>query len=305
MHLIVWLTGGKGFIGSHLIDELEKVPSIEIYCLENKEIPLPQITRTESNPVFIALNFNDKAHLSWLGSSGEVPKPTNLLLLGWGKVDDPDSIDHQIKNVESTFLLYRAVPKTRLQKVIFFGSIDEYGSRLNGIAEGDHALPPISRYALGKSLASKKLRDLSHSLNINYQHLYVSNVYGSRQRPSALLNKMMDSDSFTFKGGNYFRDYLHVTNLCQITVSLLNSKSTLDTNVGSGVSTHSYDYVRMAWKVMSKDPLLLNFDEPEFRNISEAKYLNISRLRSQIPFDLKIDDIYLGLTKTVSGLNSR
>jgi hypothetical protein len=56
---------------------------------------------------------------------------------------------------------------------------------------------------------------------------------------------------------------------------------------------------------MSKDPLLLNFDEPEFRNINEAKYLNISRLISQIPVDLKIDDIYSGLAKTVSELNSK
>lgn len=297
---ILWLTGGHGFIGSHLINKLSKDYSLKVYCLENKQIAFPQVIRTESGRTCVSLNFKDKNHLSWLTNSSDVQKPNYLLLLGWSAVNYPTSTVHQTENVESTFLIYEATPKTLLRKVLFFGSIDEYGSRLNEIEEGDVAIPPIYEYAKGKTLVGKKLKELSLALNIDFQHLFISNVYGSRQRPTSLLNCMMKSDSFTFSGGNYYRDYLHVTDLCEIIRSLLYTKSSLDLNVGSGVATHSYDFVRMAWKLMSKDPLRLNFIEPEFRHTSNEKRLNISRLKAQIPTELEIDDIQSGLIKTVS-----
>lgn len=116
---ILWLTGGHGFIGSHLINKLSKDYSLKVYCLENKQIAFPQVIRTESGRTCVSLNFKDKNHLSWLTNSSDVQKPNYLLLLGWSAVNYPTSTVHQTENVESTFLIYEATPKTLLRKVLF------------------------------------------------------------------------------------------------------------------------------------------------------------------------------------------
>ena len=298
----IWLTGGRGFIGSHLVEKLTERNFSNVTCLVNQNVGDPGVRHISERITQVFINFENLKHLIWLSASPLLIEPNYLLLAGWGDVGHPNLIAHETENVSSVVNLFSSIPKTHLKKTIFFGSIDEYGNRCGCISEDTPPIPPLSIYAKGKTLASSKLNEIANCTNLEIQHCYISNVYGPRQRKSTLLSQMKNSDSFKFSGENYYRDYIYVENLVDIILFLIQSDSNYKVNIGSGVSTHCYDYVRTAWRLMNKNPDNLSFSYPEIRDLSQEKFFDISRIQSLISNNVEIDSIDSGLIKTVARL---
>lgn len=298
----IWLTGGHGFIGSHLVEKLTERKFLNVTCLVNQSISDPAVKQLSEHITQVFINFENLKHLIWLSTSPLLIEPNYVLLAGWKNVGHPNLITHEIENVTSVVNLFNSIPKSHLKKTIFFGSIDEYGSRVGCIREDEPSIPPLSNYAKGKTLASSKLNEIANSFNLEIQHCYISNVYGPRQREVTMLHQMKKSESFRFSGENYYRDYIFVENLVDIILLLLKSDSSCKVNVGSGISTHCYDYVRTAWRLMNKNPKNLSFSHPEIRDFSREKFFDISRMQSLTSNNVKIDSIERGLMKTVARL---
>lgn len=296
---VVWLTGGSGFIGSHLSKKLIATGTKKIFLLSNKNTSRPSLTQFDDQIDRIEINYQDMRHLNWLLNNARIAKPAYLIMAGWGSVGDPDSILHQSSNVTSTTNLFNAVPKEELRKAIFFGSIDEYGKRFGRIEESHVSVLPISSYAIGKSIAARKLEILAKQSRISMQHCLISNVYGPNQRDETLLPQMKKATHFEFRGESYYRDYIYVGDLTKILTTLLTSDCSGRLNIGSGKTTHCFDFARKAWALMGKNPKNLTFIHPEVQDESLMKCFNISRLRSQLPKDMTICGIEFGLAKTV------
>lgn len=298
----IWITGGSGFIGSNICKILTKKPIKNLICFENKRVAEPSILRLDHRVNQVLLDFGNSQHLKWLRDTPTFTKPNYLLLVGWGSTGNPDLNLHQTENVASVVEFFEAVPKTSLRKVIFFGSIDEYGRRLGQINENDIPLPPFTSYAIGKAVAGKKLAELASKHKVSFQHCQISNVYGPGQREETLLPQIRKASSFKFSGESYFRDYIFVDDLINIVSVLLISDISSRVNIGSGISTHCFDFVRIAWDLMGKDPQKLSFTHPEIRDESLKKCFDISRLNEMVPRTLTINSVESGIRQTVSKL---
>ena len=298
----VWLTGSTGFVGTHILDGLISRKIKHVTLLSHKNLARPSLSRISGQINQVLLDFDNKHHLSWINDCKLLTDPNYLILNGWGQVNDPDSKSHLVENVLSTTGLFNGVPKSDLEKVIFVGSIEEYGKRYGQLKEGEPSKPPINAYAEGKSLASFELAKAAETTNTPMQHCFVSNVYGPRQRDETLLPQLKRASSFTFSGQSYYRDYIFVADLVAVFLELLQSNVSSSVNIGSGVSTHCYDFVKTAWRLLGKDPSKLSFKHPELRDKTMMKCFDISRLMEIMPASFILNDIESGLMKTVKNL---
>ena len=298
----IWLTGGRGFIGSHLVAKITERKFSNVTCLISQNISDPVVKRISEHITQVFINFENLKHLIWLSTSPLLIEPNYVLLAGWKNVVHPNLTAHETENVASVVNLFSSIPKSHLKKTIFFGSIDEYGDQFGRIREDEPPISPLSNYAKGKTLASLKLNEIANSFNLEIQHCYISNVYGPGQREVTMLPQMKKSKSFRFGGENYYRDYIFVENLVDIILLLLKSDLSFKVNVGSGVSTHCYDFARTAWRLMNKNPEDLSFSYPEIRDLSQEKFFDLSRMQSLTSSNVEIDSIERGLMKTVAQL---
>ena len=298
----VWLTGSTGFIGSHIFEGLISRKIKHVTLLSSENLVRPTVSRISKQISQVLLDFENEHHLSWIDGCKLLTDPNYLILNGWGHVANPNSKTHLVENVICTEGLFNAVPKSKLQKVIYLGSIDEYGTQYGKIKESDTPIPPLSNYAIGKSLASIKLIEAAKKTKTPIQHCFVSNVYGPRQRDETLLPQLKRADSFTFSGESYYRDYIFVEDLVAVLLELLQSRASSAVNIGSGVSTHCYDFVETAWRLLGKNPSKLSFKHPELRDETMMKCFDISRLKEIMPDSLLLNDIASGLMKTVKML---
>lgn len=295
----VWLTGGLGFIGTRLTQHLLAKGALVTIFSSQKDLLSPTLTQLDKRLFKIAVDFESASHLDWLSLNLNFSKPTHIIMAGWTAVGDPNSILHHNSNVTSSTNFFNLVPKEKLQKTIFFGSIDEYGERLGLIKESDLPIPPISSYAIAKTKAARELSLLAKQFKTSMQHCLISNVYGPGQRGGTLLPQMKNSEQFIFQGESYYRDYIFIDDLRNIVLELLFVERNDDVNIGSGISTHCFDFARIAWAKMGKDPHKLSFVHPEVREESMMKCFNIAKLKELLPETLRFNGIGSGLTKTM------
>jgi len=292
----VWLTGSNGFIGTNLKKQFITERINRLVLLSHRKIAKPKEIQIDHSIYSIEMNFGDSNHFDLL--SGNLLQPHYLIMNGWAEVANPESKIHQGANVFQTEALFNTISKENLVKVVFLGSIDEYGNQFGLIDEEDTPVHPLSSYAIGKIAASHRLEQLAAQSKTCLLHLLVSNVYGPNQREETLLPQMKKCVQFAFSGKSYYRDYIFVEDLTKIVTQLLTIDFCGRLNVGSGEATHSFDFARKAWALMGKSLDKLSFDYPEVRDTSMIQCLNISKLKGLLGKNLKINGIESGLTKT-------
>ena len=117
---------------------------------------------------------------------------------------------------------------------------------------------PISFYGLSK-LTSEKFMENYTKKGLKYTSLRLFNVYGPNQNMNNLkqgmisiyLKQIIDNSSIIIKGsGERYRDFIHVNDVVEIIIKILNKKSTINQliNIGTGVKTKVKDVI----KILSK-----------------------------------------------------
>ena len=244
MYKTCLLLGGKGFIGSHLVEMLlANNFSVRVFDREGSENLIPsnllnQIEMidgdfSDSNKLATALEGCDICfHLI----STTLPKTSN----------DTPIYDLQ-SNVLSTVNMLDISRKVGLKKIVFLSS----GGTVYGIPkylpiDEAHPTDPLCSYGIGK-LAIEKYLELYRSLyGIDYAVLRVSNPYGERQRLTAaqgavavFLGKALHKQKITIWGdGSVARDYIYVGDLIASLLTVMNySGKQRIFNIGSGSPT--------------------------------------------------------------------
>ncbi len=224
------VTGGAGFIGSHVVDEYIKAGH-EVIVIDNLK------TGKREN-----LNPNAKFYLIDIRAE-EVEK-----ILKYEKVDIVNHHAAQISvpestkdpvydlsvNVEGTINLLKASVKAEVKKFIFIST----GGAIYGEAEDypfkeDTYPHPESPYAVSKLSAENYVKYFYYSYGLPYTILRYANVYGPRQIPqgeagviSIFVEKMLrdeDVQIFTYPDDDYgmIRDYVYVKDVSKANVLAL------------------------------------------------------------------------------------
>jgi UDP-glucuronate 4-epimerase len=219
------VTGGAGFIGSHLCERLLQaghgVWALDdlnpFYDVAIKQGNLREIAKAGKPFTFIQGDITDPACLEKLFASVPFDQIVHLAARAGVRPSLQEPALYQRVNVEGTTLLLEAARRHSVKKITLASSSSVYGinSRVP-FTESDPISSPISPYSASK-LAGEALGHVYHHLyGMDVVMLRFFTVYGPRQRPDLAIHKfarLIDAGKPipVFGDGASARDYTYVT----------------------------------------------------------------------------------------------
>ena len=287
------VTGGAGFIGSHLTEKLHQ-NNIEVLVVDNL------LTGKKEN--LLSLDLENTIY-------GDVGSEETLKII---KNFNPDvcfhlaaqssvviSVEDPLLDFEHNLLqpvqLIKTLLETDCKQFIFTSS----GGTIFGepevipTSEDDYAGEPASPYGLAKKQLIELIEVMMQNETMSYSILNLSNVYGPRQDPhgeagvmSIFTGKLMNNETPTIYGdGKQTRDYVYVLDVVDALIKSAETDDNLFLNIGTGVETSVNELVSILSQKISWD------GEPEYAPKREGELLrsvlNNERAKSQIGWEPK------------------
>ena len=221
----VLVTGGAGFIGSHLVDSLLR-DGHRVTVLENFDEFYPRATKERNiaahrhNPLW-RLVEGDLRDLESLRTqmAGDFDAIVHLAAKAGVRPSIQDPIGYQEVNVRGTQNLLELAREWGVRQFVFSSSSSVYGVNPRvPWREEDADLRPISPYASTKLSGEFLGHVYSHLYGIRFIALRLFTVYGPRQRPDLAIHKfaqlMRDGRPIPFYGdGTTRRDYTFIDDI--------------------------------------------------------------------------------------------
>jgi len=236
----ILVTGGLGFIGSHIVDELindNKVIIIDDKSsgkIENLKYP------NHENLTLIEENLNT-ANLD------EILNGTDYVFHLAAMASVPLSVDNPIKcnevNVNATVKLLNACKNNNIKKIVFSSSSAVYGNNTNMPLKETEPLNPTSPYASSKASCELYLQSFYESYGLNYTVLRYFNVFGPKQDknsqyaaviPNFISELLENGQPVIYGDGEQTRDFIFVKDIVKANISACESDYNGIVNVASG-----------------------------------------------------------------------
>jgi UDP-glucuronate 4-epimerase len=216
------VTGGAGFIGSHLVDSL-LADGWHVTVFDNFDpfydpaLKEANVAPLRANPSFTLVrgDVRDTRAIEALGSS-RYDVIVHLAARVAVRPSITDPVGYQDVNVTGTQLLLELARRTGTRQFVFASSSSVYGVNPRvPWSEEDHVLQPISPYASTKVGGELLGHVYSHLYGMRFVALRFFTVYGPRQRPDLAVHKfaklMLAGQPIpVFGDGRTRRDYTFV-----------------------------------------------------------------------------------------------
>ncbi len=287
------VTGGAGFIGSHLAETLHQ-NNVEVLVVDNL------LTGKKEN--LLSLDLENTIY-------GDVGSEETLKFI---KTFNPDvcfhlaaqssvviSVEDPLLDFEHNLLqpvqLIKTLLETDCKQFIFTSS----GGTIFGepevipTSEDDYAGEPASPYGLAKKKLNELIEVMLQNETMSYSILNLSNVYGPRQDPhgeagvmSIFTGKLINNETPTIYGdGKQTRDYVYVLDVVDALIKSSQTDDNLFLNIGTGVETSVNELVSILSQKISWD------GEPEYAPRREGELLrsvlNNERAKGEIGWEPK------------------
>ena len=269
----VVVTGGAGFIGSHVVDNLlergAEVVAIDSFDpFYDPSVKRENIAAALRNPSFRLLegDIRDVERLDV--ALGDVPYHSIIHLAAAVGVRPSiaDPARYVTMNVEGTAGALALAELKRIGLFLFGSSSSVYGDRAPiPFVESDPAVSPISPYAATKRAGELLCHSAHHLSGLSVICLRFFTVYGPRQRPDLAIHKFVSmiekEEPLTIYGdGQTRRDYTHVTDIVSGVSSALeyaaSGKLFEIVNLGGGQPITVTDLVGLLEKLLGKTAAL-------------------------------------------------
>lgn len=267
-HLLV--TGGAGFIASHLIDRL-LAEGHRVTALDNFDPFYPRSIKENNigthldNPSFRFLE-TDICDLDFLleNLSDHYDAIVHLAAKAGVRPSIQAPADYQRVNVGGTQSLLEFAKKRGIQRFIFCSSSSVYGVNPNTPwSERDNVLLPISPYAATKIAGELLGHVYSHLYGMRFIALRLFTVYGPRQRPDLAIAKfarlLLADQPIPFYGdGSTRRDYTFVYDIVDGLLAALRYEGSLYEiiNLGNHHTVSLSELVAVMEKTFGKKAIL-------------------------------------------------
>jgi len=296
------ITGGLGFIGSHIVDELidknkitiiddkstGKIENLENPNHENLKIVVGNLNDLNLNEVFKRIDYI--FHLAALAS---VPK----------SVENP-LLNHE-NNVNATLKLLIAAKNNSVKKVVFSSSSAIYGNNPNMPLKEKETPSPTSPYAASKASCELYCQSFTESYNLSTVSLRYFNVFGPKQDvnsqyaaviPNFIHSLINNEQPRIYGDGEQSRDFIYVKDVVKANIVACESDYNGILNVASGISLTINDLFKIIKKVLNSNTDPKYLDE----RLGDIKHslANIESLK-KIDFEIDPDLFEKNLKKTI------
>lgn len=253
----ILITGGAGFIGSHLVDYLIKKKKIKkVIVLDNiKDGSLKNLKKSVKSKKF---SFY-KADIRNFKKIKNIFKNIDIVYHFAALSDVVPSIEDPIEyldtNIMGTVNVLEAMRKNNVKKIIYAASSSCYGIPKVFPTTENETIKPMYPYALSKNLGEQTIEHWSKIYKIEFVSLRLFNVYGTRSRTNSsygaalgvFLKQKLSNHPFTVIGdGKQKRDFIHVDDVVKaFYLSINKSVRNVILNIGSGNPRSVLDMVKI------------------------------------------------------------
>ena len=298
MTVKIFVTGGAGFIGSHLVDRLFKdghevivldnlsrgrVQNIEKY-IENKSI------------IFHQADIRNYDKLIELMKGSEIIYHLAAQSNVMGAIVD---LDYSFEsNVIGTYNVLKAAKECGARRLIFTSSREAYGEALALPVNEDHPLRSKNFYGASKVAGEKYCEIYQNMESVEIVILRLANVYGYRDFDRVIpifIHNVLNNESIRIFGGKQVIDFIDVDKVVEALIQSINNDDASKgaTNIGSGRGTTLFDLAKRIQELFKSSNEIIV--EPA-RSVEVVKFIADVKRMSKI-FKIQKDDdplSYLG-----------
>jgi len=262
----VVVTGGAGFIGSHLVDRLIQENN-EVVIIDNLSTGFAR--NVNKKGIFHNIDIRDYEKLLDATKSADCLFHLAALPRIQKSIHDP-LITSEV-NIQGTINVLEASRQNGIKRVIFTSSSSIYGSSKALPLKEGQVPAPTSPYALQKVVAEKYCHLYSNLYGLDTVILRLFSVYGSRQNGKDeyatavgkfLYLKSQKKALPIYGSGKQKRDFTHINDVVEACISAINAPKGTTINICSG---HPISILKLAEMIGG---------EKKFLPIREGEALN-------------------------------
>tara|TARA_Y100000310_G_scaffold345402_1_gene464510 strand:+ start:19114 stop:20031 length:918 start_codon:yes stop_codon:yes gene_type:complete len=296
----ILVTGGAGFIGSHLVDTLiqkgHQVTILDNLISGKQEYINPRATfhnldvNSTQAAEIISSEFDAIVHLA-----AQVKVPKSFI----------DPIADLNTNILGGLKLLQSAIKNQVPKFIYISSAAEIGNPQTNPIDEKHPLNPISPYGISKHTFEKYLVLLAKQAQMNYCILRLANVYGPRQDHSGeggvvsiFASKILNSQACLIYGdGEQTRDFIYVQDVVAAIITALKNTNSQKYNIGTGVETSINQLISLLGAIhgVSVDLKFTSMREGDI----EKSYFDITKAKNLLGWEPQFS-LQQGLQQTLN-----
>jgi len=288
----VLVTGGSGFIGSHLVDALV-LAKCDVTVLDNLSTGnLYNLKHIKDRITFYEGDIRDKEILI------KVSKACNIIFHQAAMVSVPQTVDNPVEsamvNDMGTLYVLEAARKNKIKRVVLASSCAIYGDDPDLPKQENMNPNPQSPYAVQKLTGEYYARLYFELYGLETVCLRYFNVYGPKQDPSSpysgvisiFMTKASDKRvPLIYGDGNQYRDFIFVKDVVNANLLAANGSKAMGKifNIGTG----RYVRINELWEMicqLTENKIEPKYKPPRLGDVRES-VANIDRARKALGFE--------------------
>lgn len=301
--MIILVTGGAGFIGSHIVDRLLQLHH-HVFVVDNLSTGRKEninhkatffqldICAPELEAVFRERAIDIVIH--------QAAQPSVTVSLS-------QPVHDAAINILGTLYLLEMCRKYNVRKIICAQSAAEIGNPQYLPVDEEHSVQPVSPYGLSKHSMGQYLKLYSNLYGLKYTSLRYANVYGPRQNTKGesgviahFAGKLVHNEPFTIFGdGTTTRDFVYVQDVVEANILALTKGDNQLFNVGTGVETSVNDIFQKMTAIIGKN-IIPQYIPPRAGDIKRSVF-NIEKIKKELGWMPRVS-LEEGLTHTMNAL---
>ncbi|WP_456399843.1 NAD-dependent epimerase/dehydratase family protein [Persephonella sp.] len=267
--MAVLVTGGAGFIGSHLVEILSKSGE-EVLVIDNLSTGRLENLNCSDNVIFIEGDVSNRQFVSEIFGTFPINKVFHLSAVSSVEKSVRSPVETHMSNFDATMYIIEESRKKGISKLVYTSSAAVYGNNLNLPLSENSPVNPITPYGVDKYGSERYVLNAYNLYGLNTTAFRLFNVFGERQNPTSDYSgvisifidrikryKLGEKTEITIYGdGNQTRDFVYVKDVVDIIYKISNmEKSNGEVyNIGTGMAVSINEIVEILKELVGDLP---------------------------------------------------